>query len=1019
MDRSGQTLGKYKLIRRLGKGGMAEVYLANQPTIERMVAVKVLHRHLAENDDFILRFKREARSLGQLQHPNIVNIIDFDAEEDVYYMVMDYIAGPTLRTYLDEKHILGNEEALNIMAQLVEGLAYAHQKGAIHRDLKPANVMFMDETHQQAVITDFGITRLVNDKTITVEGSMVGTPAYMSPEAVIGERVDGRSDIYSLGVILYEMVTGRTPYEGATPLSLVVKQVHDPLPSPLEFRPDLAPQMATLIEKALSKDVNGRYQTAYEFFQAIQQTQTTLQLPIAGATLARATIPAMPKPNMPPKVEPVKKATETQPSFDLKKYAPMLGGAALLLLLIVGGIAIGNRNRTPEGNDGEVNIPITVNPDVVVEVTPLATITPEGVIPPVETEPVPTETVDVPVEMTETAVSPPVVEEIPQVEAGRTGTVQILSDVPGQFNGYQVQIERVPQPPAGSHYNLWVAGEDEVPQNLGELTFENQTLTFAPSSSDNLTALICKIFITQELDGQVDTELPSEVLFDGAFSPEVFAHLQGLFDASNGRLSQAEAQLAIAQQHTQFGLDSLANNNLDEAKQHMEHVVNILDGDTGQFFGDLNLDGQAQNPGDGVGVRVYLEESGAIFEQLPLDEPITLERQRWSEDGVTAVTDALDVLNTAIQRASALTSTDTVQEASPIAEELERLIEEIVVRNTAVFRQALTFLQIPVFNQATALAPPDAIVGTAPNQFGLFQLINGANGTATQYRLRVAQLAPPADGQTYQAWLQSSGANTAVSLGTLTFVQGQAALNGTVENDILQSFDQVLITAEAADAVASAPSATVILQGDINTPATALILNFFATEFASGKGPLFGVEDQLAVAIQHHAFAQESLSAGNLDEAKIHIEHVINILDGRSGATFGDLNGDGQAQNPGDDVGVRAYWEQTTANLTAFAQDDGLTGNQKFYTDLLITMAQNNQSEVETTLNQASKVFASDTVEEAQGFLDVVNAQLDVLENGRDLDANGTIDPLFGEGGITAVSNGVLWLNDVPLIIVE
>ena len=136
MDRSGQSLGKYKLIRRLGTGGMAEVYLANQPTIERQVAVKVLHRHLAENEDFILRFKREARSLGLLQHPNIVNVIDFDHHEDVYFMVMDYIAGPTLRSYLDEKKILSNEEALKITAQLVEGLAYAHQKGAVHRDIK-------------------------------------------------------------------------------------------------------------------------------------------------------------------------------------------------------------------------------------------------------------------------------------------------------------------------------------------------------------------------------------------------------------------------------------------------------------------------------------------------------------------------------------------------------------------------------------------------------------------------------------------------------------------------------------------------------------------------------------------------------------------------------------------------------------------------------------------------------------------------------------------------------------------
>ena len=125
--------------------------------------------------------------------------------------------------------------------------------------------MFTDDSYQQAVITDFGITRLVNDQTLTMEGSMVGTPAYMSPQAVMGERIDGRADIYSVGVILYEMVTGRTPYEGATPLSLVVKQVHEPLPLAAPFQPDLALPMVSLIEKALSKEINGRFQTSTDF----------------------------------------------------------------------------------------------------------------------------------------------------------------------------------------------------------------------------------------------------------------------------------------------------------------------------------------------------------------------------------------------------------------------------------------------------------------------------------------------------------------------------------------------------------------------------------------------------------------------------------------------------------------------------------------------------------------------------------------------------------------------------------
>ncbi|MCA9920723.1 MAG: serine/threonine protein kinase, partial [Anaerolineales bacterium] len=289
MDLTGQTLGKYRLIRRLGKGGMAQVYQANQPTIDRMVAVKVLHGHLAEESDFITRFKREARSLGQLQHPNIVRVIDFDVSDETYFMVMDYIAGKTLRDYLDEQGILSGAEALKLSGQLTDALAYAHKNGAVHRDIKPSNVMFADTECTHAVLTDFGITRLVDDATITTSGAIVGTPAYMSPEAVMGEKVDGRSDIYSLGVILYEMVTGRAPYQGNTPLSLVIKQVHEPLPSPLEHNPDLPLSIVHILEKALAKSADERYQTADELLAAIQDAQESLGEKPHGMTIAGTT----------------------------------------------------------------------------------------------------------------------------------------------------------------------------------------------------------------------------------------------------------------------------------------------------------------------------------------------------------------------------------------------------------------------------------------------------------------------------------------------------------------------------------------------------------------------------------------------------------------------------------------------------------------------------------------------------------------------------------------------------------
>ena len=230
----GQQLGKYQLLERLARGGMAEIYKALQPGVERTVVIKVLHGHLVEADNFVARFQREARAIGRLQHPHIVRIIDVGVEKDIYYTVMDYVQGGTLGDYLKDRQIVPPEEALRLGAQLTDALCFAHREGIVHRDIKPANILFVDDSYSQAVLTDFGLARLRDDSasSLTITGALVGTPTYMSPEAVQGEPCDGRADIYSLGVVLYEMVTGKPPYTANTPYSMMIKQTNEPLPSP-------------------------------------------------------------------------------------------------------------------------------------------------------------------------------------------------------------------------------------------------------------------------------------------------------------------------------------------------------------------------------------------------------------------------------------------------------------------------------------------------------------------------------------------------------------------------------------------------------------------------------------------------------------------------------------------------------------------------------------------------------------------------------------------------------------------
>src|SRR5262245_46020969 len=227
----GKALGKYQILECLGQGGMAEVYRAYQPSLDRHVAIKLLHTRLAGEANFIDRFRREATLVARLRHPHIVQVHDFEVENEQYYMVMELVEGGTLTTELEERRLKDRPfsllEIVQIFTALTSAIDYAHARGMIHRDLKPGNIMFSAEG--QVVLTDFGIARILDGANPTVTGVITGTPAYMSPEQGKGERGDERSDIYSLGVILYELVTGRVPFEGTTPFGVIMKHVNEPL----------------------------------------------------------------------------------------------------------------------------------------------------------------------------------------------------------------------------------------------------------------------------------------------------------------------------------------------------------------------------------------------------------------------------------------------------------------------------------------------------------------------------------------------------------------------------------------------------------------------------------------------------------------------------------------------------------------------------------------------------------------------------------------------------------------------
>ncbi|RME98083.1 MAG: hypothetical protein D6768_18180, partial [Chloroflexi bacterium] len=339
----GENVGPYRVIEQLGSGGMATVFKAYHPSLDRYVAIKVLHPAFKSDPQFFERFKREARIVANLEHPNIIPVYDFNEHHGEPYLVMRFIEGHTLKPNLDGEP-LPAEQIVRLIRPVCQALDYAHKQGVLHRDIKPSNIMITKDG--SVFVTDFGLARMVQAGESTLSHDvMVGTPQYISPEQAQGSKnIDGRTDIYSLGVVLYQMVTGRVPFNADTPFATVHDHIYTPLPLPSDINPKIDPAVERLLLKALAKNPDDRYATAADLLAAIETTlgqQTVLHSPPA------------------PPVQPAKKG-------GIPWWVWAGAGAAILLLIglvLAGLLLLRNRNRqsTPPNNQ-PVAGPVT-NPD--------------------------------------------------------------------------------------------------------------------------------------------------------------------------------------------------------------------------------------------------------------------------------------------------------------------------------------------------------------------------------------------------------------------------------------------------------------------------------------------------------------------------------------------------------------------------------------------------------------------------------------------------------------------------------
>lgn len=324
---------RYRIIGQLGSGGMAEVYKAEDTILNRTVALKLLHPRLAHQENFIQRLRREAQAAANLNHPNIVNIYDWGNQNDTYYIVMEYLKGESLKAIIDREAPLATARALKIAIQVCEALQFAHDHDVVHRDIKPHNIIINDKGVVR--VTDFGIARAGNSTGATQTGSVLGTAKYVSPEQAQGAFVGHTSDVYSLGVVLYEMVTGQVPFEGESAVALAYKHVHEQPPRPSKYNPNISLGLERIILKALEKEPAKRFATAQEFRDALKSVLGS------EASEQRAKDKVS---------EPLRPSRKDRP---VKKNSSMIAAIAIVLVLTAALVAYAllggpSKNRVPD-----------------------------------------------------------------------------------------------------------------------------------------------------------------------------------------------------------------------------------------------------------------------------------------------------------------------------------------------------------------------------------------------------------------------------------------------------------------------------------------------------------------------------------------------------------------------------------------------------------------------------------------------------------------------------------------------
>ncbi len=558
----GKTLGRVHIESLLARGGMAEVYLGTHTTLQRKVAVKILRSYYTDDPRLrpLERFELEARAVAKLRHPNIVQVFDFDTVEDQPYLVMEYIPGPPLSKYLAALHSRGDRLGLPLISRLLTqtaaALQYAHERGVIHRDVKPGNILLASRSipivpgetlplDLEPVLTDFGLVRFLNASRQTVSGLITGTPAYMSPEQARGEATDGRTDIYSLGIVLYEMLSGKVPFDSESTMSILFKHMHED-PAPI---PGLSPVLQKVLDRALAKNVEDRFQDPKEFAAAFEaaldgtsQASTLVTIPqVLNVTTSNKPIPPRRRTNW--------------------LWIPaVLAGA----LIIIAGASI-----LLNGRLGSTTVATPTNPPPTLSDTPVVSI---------------------------------------PVTSGPTTRLH-FQDGNAFLSRVTLIAQAMPQPPADSQYAVWlVEGQDLLP--LGRLQVDENgkgELTFDDPQDRNLLEYYDQVEITIEPNAGSTPNASPKIAYAYALPEAGIPYLRGLMVSFPGITQQGglihglKRNVKLIDKAGRDMLSDSEKGNEAGARKNAESIINILVGDKSTDHKDWNGDGQVTDPGDGYG----------------------------------------------------------------------------------------------------------------------------------------------------------------------------------------------------------------------------------------------------------------------------------------------------------------------------------------------------------------------------------------------------------------------------------